>query len=225
MLAGRLAEFGPVTAALKNPLWQQLEHGFYGKGFRAKETHIFARQVHSNRVLTLADDALPETLESSEADAMISSCAGHVLAVRTADCVPILICALDSPWVGAVHAGRRGAVDKILSQSVMALESQGVMRADMRFAIGPHIARESYEVGEGLYAGLPSSAKHRAADGRACCDLLGLLRQEFAELGISESQFELCVVDTMLAKDWHSYRRDGGQAGRNVALIAAGWRR
>jgi hypothetical protein len=211
-----------VTAALKNPLWPQVAHGFYGKGFRAKETLIFTRQVHSNRVLTLADDALPEALENIEADAMISSFAGHLLAVRTADCVPVLICALGSPWVAAVHAGRRGALDKILSETVFALESQGVKRGEMRFAIGPHIARQSYEVGEELFAGLPRAAKHRAADGRACCDLLGLLRQEFSELGIAEAQIQLCVRDTLAEQDWHSYRRDRARAGRNVAFIAAG---
>ena len=58
-----------------------------------------------------------------DADAVTGHAAGDVCAVRTADCLPVLFCALDGSEIAAAHAGWRGLAAGILEHTVEALRS------------------------------------------------------------------------------------------------------
>ncbi len=185
-------------------------------------TLFVAKQVHSNRVLEIEADSEPSATALIEADALICGHPGQAVGVLTADCVPVLMHAPKAGYVAAVHAGRVGALAQILTQTVLALEAKGACRQSLQLVVGPHIAASSYEVGQPMHDGLPTSAQWRAEDGRFCCDLSGLLSAEIGELGIEPSQVMWSLEDTLSSPDWHSYRREGAQAGRNLSAIAVG---
>lgn len=102
-------------------------------------------QTHSNKVALVERPWNGE--ERPEADALVTRRAGLVLAITTADCVPVLFADPEAGVVGAAHAGWRGAVSGVLDATVAAMEPLGAKRGRIVAAIGPAIEQRSYEVG------------------------------------------------------------------------------
>ncbi|MFM7445191.1 MAG: peptidoglycan editing factor PgeF, partial [Tabrizicola sp.] len=82
-----------------------------------------------------------------EADALVTSTPGLLLAVLTADCQPVLFADAGAGVIGAAHAGWRGAVDGVLEATVDAMEGLGARRQNITAVIGPTISQAAYEVG------------------------------------------------------------------------------
>ena len=113
---------------------------------------IALRQFHSNRVVrvTTADALRPQ---SWKADGTITDDPGILLAVMTADCIPVLVADRRRRAVGAFHAGWRGTVKRIVETGVgrMRLEF-GSRPEDLVAAIGPGNCQCCYAVGEEVLA-------------------------------------------------------------------------
>lgn len=106
------------------------------------------KQVHSNNIICLKQSPSLSELEFQEADAIISSLPKLSIAVRTADCVPILI-AHPEKVIAAVHAGWRGSSQEILKKTLLSIKQEYCVNLeDARVAIGPSICQDCYEVGE-----------------------------------------------------------------------------
>lgn len=81
-------------------------------------------------------------------DGLITSTPGFLLAIKTADCVPVLVVDVERHAVGAFHAGWRGTVARIVEKGVGEMRRQfGSLPGDLRAAIGPCIRRCCYSVG------------------------------------------------------------------------------
>jgi YfiH family protein len=83
---------------------------------------------------------------------MVTTRPGVLLGIVTADCAPVLFSDLAAGVVGAAHAGWRGAHYGVIENTVEAMERLGADRRRMEVAIGPAIARESYEVDDAFRA-------------------------------------------------------------------------
>ncbi|SNR57083.1 peptidoglycan editing factor PgeF [Paracoccus sediminis] len=103
------------------------------------------KQVHSARVVTLADGDAIAAVADTEADGIVTARRGVALAVLTADCQPILLADPEAGVIGACHAGWRGALDGIIEATVDAMRALGASR--IRAVIGPTISQRAYEVG------------------------------------------------------------------------------
>jgi purine-nucleoside/S-methyl-5'-thioadenosine phosphorylase / adenosine deaminase len=102
------------------------------------------RQVHSDIVHQL--DAPP--LHALRGDAAISRAPGLLLAVQTADCLPILLVDAKRRAIAAIHAGWRGTLKRIAQKALGRMRmAYGTSPADVLAAIGPGIGRCCYEVG------------------------------------------------------------------------------
>ena len=101
-------------------------------------------QVHSADAVRVtapfADDARPH------ADAIVTDRPGLLLGVLTADCGPILLADRQAGVIGAAHAGWKGALGGVIGATVAAMAALGADRARIAAAVGPCIARASYEV-------------------------------------------------------------------------------
>ncbi|MCB9899369.1 MAG: peptidoglycan editing factor PgeF [Planctomycetes bacterium] len=203
----------------------------------ADATLVALRQVHGAEVIS-ARDALARTrvpedaggtstaLELPRADGVYSDDASHVLAVRTADCVPVLLASRDGRLVAAVHAGWRGLVAGILPHAVETLRAAG---ADgLLAAVGPCLSPERFEVGDEVAedfarAGLDEFVR-RVAGARPHVDLrLAAARQLVRHGVVALDVSDRCTWTH--ADDFHSYRRDvthGGmeRTGQLGALVA-----
>jgi polyphenol oxidase len=185
---------------------------------------VLLRQVHGAAVV-LADRPSGLASPFATADAVITATPGLVLAVRTADCVPILLAVPGA--VAAVHAGWRGLVAGVISEAVRRLcEVSGCRSEVVVAAVGPHAGVDHYETGPEVVDALVASGLDRARvgrlgpRGREHTDLAAAAVEQLAGAGVV--RVDLVNPCTISEPGLHSHRRDGGAAGRQAALIALG---
>lgn len=186
-----------------------------------------AYQVHGADAVTVIapwdDDVRPE------ADALVTDRPGLVLGILTADCAPVLLADRAAGIVGAAHAGWKGALAGVTDSTIVAMEGLGAKRERIAAAIGPAMARASFEVGADLIAAFTGDNPENArffTDGphaKAHFDLEAYLIQRLAAAGISK--VAALGLDTYAAPDrFYSYRRATHRAeptyGRQISLIA-----
>lgn len=113
-------------------------------------TLVTLYQVHSAEAVIVTapwhDDARPR------ADALVTDRPGLLLGILTADCVPVLLADTTAGVIGAAHAGWKGALGGVTDATIEAMVSLGADRDRIVAAIGPCIARASYEVDNGFAA-------------------------------------------------------------------------
>ncbi len=151
---------------------------------------------------------------SREADGQITDQEGVLCAVRTADCLPILVAGDGA--VGALHGGWKGLDAGIVERGVAAVSQ--LYSGPLIAAIGPGARGCCYEVGEDL---LLRFARFDGAVGQnGHLDLAVVARQQLMEAGISKI-FD-CGICTICSaeSEFFSYRRDAGETGR---MIGATW--
>ena len=182
----------------------------------------WAKQVHGAAVATLREPR-PEASAfcAGEYDALATDRPGAALVVQTADCVPIL---LSAPGVvGAAHAGWRGSARNVAGSAVAALEALGAAPAALSAWIGPSIGPCCYEVGgdvaaqfagDFVRAGCGGAGKYRL-------DLRAVNVAQLTAAGVPRSSIAVHPACTLCGgAKFASWRRDGANAGRMIALIA-----
>ena len=172
------------------------------------------RQVHGTRVAVE-----PET-DEAEADTAVTRTPGVVLAIQTADCLPVLFCTDDGSEIAAAHAGWRGLSAGVLEATLAAMQTP---RENIVAWLGPAIAAQSYEVGDEVRDAFLAH-DHAAAfaftatrTGHWLCDLYELARQRLHAAGVTRVSGG--GFDTFSDPRLHSYRRDGAHSGRMVSLV------
>ena len=105
---------------------------------------VTVHQVHSAEAVIahapFPDEARPPV------DAIVTDRPGLLLGILTADCAPVLLADAQAGVVGAAHAGWKGALNGVTDATIAAMEKLGARRDRIAAAIGPCIARASYEV-------------------------------------------------------------------------------
>jgi hypothetical protein len=153
-----------------------------------------------------------------EGDALLEDRPGAVIAIKTADCLPILLVDERQRAVAAVHAGWRGTVARIAAGAVEAMRRRFDTRpCDLHAAIGPGIGKCCYQVG-------PEVAEQFGLQGRGHIDLAAANSAQLLEAGVTPERIDASKLCTMCqALEFHSFRRDGQAAGRlySFAGIAA----
>ena len=188
-----------------------------GRAFALPSAPRWLQQVHGGRSLRLTAEVLDG---ESEADAAFTSQAGVVLAILTADCLPILVCADDGSEVAVIHAGWRGLAAGVIESCVCRLRTPP---KKLLAWLGPAIGAASYEVGDDVrdifvaHAEAGGSAFVATRPGHWRCDLYTLVRQRLNTLGISAIHGG--SFDTFADARFYSYRRDGARSGRFASLI------
>lgn len=185
-------------------------------------TPFWLRQVHGIRVI---DDAARLAADvdarEPEADAAVSRSSGCVLAILTADCLPVLFATRDGAQIGIAHAGWRGLAAGVLEASLAQLATT---LTNVQVWIGPAIGAVSYEVGEEVRAAFvdrdpgAAAAFESTRAGHWLCDLAGLARRRLQAAGLT--QIYGGGFDTFTDARFYSYRR-APQTGRFASLI---WR-
>lgn len=156
-----------------------------------------------------------------DVDGIVTTQRNIILAVRTADCCPILFAARGG--VGVAHAGWRGVAKSIVPNTVNCLvESAKCKPEEIRVMIGPTIGLHSYEVGleviEGILdTGVPRTVFSLQIDGKFYVDIGAAVEFQLRQLGIKH--IVNVNLDTRTDTRLHSYRRDGAYSGRIAGMI------
>ncbi len=179
------------------------------------------RQVHSNVAHHVDTNAFAN--ESPEGDAAYTGLTRMALEVRTADCVPILIAECRARVVAMAHAGWRGTSGGVVRKVVDAIVSEfGVSAADLAVAMGPHIGVCCMEVGEEVFDGFedPDIFERRPEWAKPHLNLAVANRRQLLSAGVQSHMIQTSLLCTRCRPDmFHSYRRDGAEAGRMHAVI------
>lgn len=189
-------------------------------------TLVTVFQVHSAEVTQvmepIADDARPR------ADAMVTDRPGLALGILTADCAPVLLADRMAGVIGAAHAGWKGAIGGVTDATVAAMIALGAEQDRIVAAIGPCIARASYEVDDAFAqrfeADDPANERFFSPGrpGHHQFDLEAYVASRLAAAGIG--RIEALGLDTYAEPDrFFSFRRATHRGepdyGRQIALI------
>jgi YfiH family protein len=188
----------------------------------AADRICFVSQVHGSDAVTLTAQTRREDVLRQEGDAVVARDGELACAVRTADCVPILLADSITGAVAAVHAGWRGTVKGIVAAAVRAL---GRPPASLLAAVGPHISREAFEVGADVAAELQAAVPgtpivlHRGG-GKPYVDLRRSIEAQLLGLGIPAGNIDHVMGCTYTDNErFFSFRRDGRHSGRLLSAI------
>ncbi len=189
----------------------------------ADAKQVEASQVHGATVAVVGSSDAGQVI--SGADGLVTDERGVMLAVHSADCVPLLLADPSRHVVAAVHAGWRGVVTGIASGAVTVMADRfGCRPVDLRVAIGPCIGPCHYEVDEPVIARLRTWPWWEAVvtpnpRGRWQLDLREAIRRQLSERGVPVIQIETLDWCTFEHPElFYSYRRDGS-SGRMEAVI------
>jgi polyphenol oxidase len=190
--------------------FEWLVHGFGTRTAQIPASITTVKQIHSATCIF----AQGRSGILGEGDALLDNTPGSTLAIKTADCVPVLLVDERLRAVAAVHAGWRGTVAKIAPHAVAAMSQRfGSSPADLHAALGPAIGKCCYEVG-------PEVASHFGAHGRAHIDLIDANRAQLLAAGLPATHIYAANLCTMcLAEQFHSYRRGREAAGRMYSFV------
>jgi YfiH family protein len=181
-------------------------------------TPYWLKQVHGNRAVVLGSSDFDAGIP--EADAVIGNSSGALCVIRTADCLPVLLCSLDGSEVAAVHAGWRGLAAGVIDATVARMTTDA---SNLIAWLGPAIAQPAFEVGgevrdEFAAADFDCSATFAAnSRGRWQADLFGLASARLDEIGVGGVFGErICTFDDPAR--FFSYRREG-ETGRLFSFV------
>lgn len=201
-------------------------------GARAVQT---LTQVHGRHVVVVRGQGSGRP----EADVLVSNNPEIALAVRAADCVPLLIADPKGGAVAAVHAGWRGTAAGAATAAVEALQREfGSSPADLVAAIGPSIGPCCYEVGTDLVDAFAAAGHARHLVDRwfiappprrgeyerskLRLDTWGANRDQLMLAGLDERNIHISGLCTASHLDlFPSYRAEGENTGRIAGVIRA----
>jgi YfiH family protein len=149
---------------------------------------LWLDQVHGSSVLDI-DSATLDGGELPRADAAVTRKTDRVLAVRVADCLPVLLTDCDGSVVAIAHAGWRGLAAGILENTVAAMSCDPTRVVAW---LGPAIGRTAFEVGDEVRAAFVTTdaaatqAFVAGQPGKWHADLVALARQRLARAGVSD---------------------------------------
>jgi YfiH family protein len=106
------------------------------------------RQIHSDIIHVVGAADVPQGEQAAQGDALITCEPGVLLAVQTADCIPILLADAKRRAVAAIHSGWRGTAQRIAEKTLGRMQMEfGTRPHDVIAALGPGIGGCCYEVG------------------------------------------------------------------------------
>lgn len=182
-------------------------------------------QMHSAECVTVTG---PRD-DRPQGDALVTDRPGLLLGILTADCAPVLFADAEAGVIGAAHAGWKGALGGVTDATLAAMEALGARRERIAAAIGPCIARASYEVDDAFlrrFAADDSANERFFAPGRAGhhqFDLEAYVAHRLAAAGVR--RVEALGLDTYADEArFFSFRRATHRCepgyGRQISLIA-----
>lgn len=202
-------------------------------GVASSSWTLSVKQVHGTDALVLDHTLGPMDQFAGGWDALVTDQPGIMVAVRTADCVPILMHDPKRRVVAAVHAGWRGAVAGIVPKMLDLLKSRfGSCPEHVRISIGPSAGVCCYEVDEPVLDRLGqgflewNKVVRTKENGKAHLDLKALVKEQARARGVDPKSITTVNLCTICNKDlFFSYRREGKVNGTMVSAIGLPMRR
>ena len=194
---------------------------FYDQIRLRPEQLVYCRQVHGNKVWVIS--RYPETypLPLTEADAMVTDQIDLVIAVFTADCIPIFILDTQTCSIGIIHAGWRGTYKLVTTEAIQSMQEHfGTDPANCLVHLGVSIQQNCYQVSQDL---ADQFERHFGPEVRTIDNKLNLQAanvQQLVNAGVPFESISISPLCTACRTDlFYSFRMERERAGRLVSLI------
>lgn len=189
-------------------------------------------QIHKDTIAHVSQPGMTRD-DLAGVDALITNQPNLPIAVRTADCIPILLYDPLHHAIAAIHSGWRGTILNIVAKTIASLHNHFASNsADIYALVGPGIGFDSFQVGNEVVdefeqAGFPMSEiwNYRGQpikgtmSGGHHINLKACVHHSLLQAGISSNNIIVSPEDTYLDHRFYSARRDGPQCGRNINAI------
>jgi hypothetical protein len=181
----------------------------------APERLAVNRQVHGVDVI-----AVDREYRECEGDGLITNQRGWLLGVSVADCGPVLLYDRETGAIGAIHSGWRGSAAGVVGNGIVRMrEEYDTDPGDLLVWLGPSAGPCCYEVGDEVADRFDRSCSRPTGEGKYLFDnrraiLLDLLRE-----GVPAASIHVDSRCTICDSSFHSWRRDGPDSGRMLAVI------
>ncbi|MCX5858356.1 MAG: peptidoglycan editing factor PgeF [Proteobacteria bacterium] len=214
-------------------------HGFtrkvpeVGKLRVAERKPVLLQQVHGHRIVAVEKSAAgfsPEGITEDKrvpGDGLITDVPGVILAIRVADCLPVIFLAPEKGVVGIAHAGWRGTHARIVEKLItLGRERYRLGPEDLWVGLGPAIGPCCYPVGpevrEAFRVDFSDADDYitLALDGSLRLDLVQANQSQLRAAGVPADQiFTISLCTFCRDEHFYSARREGGKGGRQVAWV------
>jgi YfiH family protein len=177
-------------------------------------------QVHGNVVVPVGPEGPRHDVHGhlhGIGDGLVTDEPGVTLAVRAADCVPVLFADPEAGVIGACHCGRPGVVAGIVPATVAAMRELGA--SSIAAWIGPHVCGRCYEVPQEVQddvAAVEPTTVATTSWGTPSVDVGAGVRAQLGREGVEIVDLSRCTIES---PDLFSYRREGTLSGRQAGLI------
>ena len=180
---------------------------------------VLLHQEHRDRILVLK--GCGERYSSdSDYDAVLTHSPDRILAIKTADCLPILVVDRVKKVIAAIHAGRQGTALQITRKAIRRMGAEfGCFPKDLSVALGPSIGACCYEIDEKVFLPEWESFAVPKKDGKWMIDLAGINMDQMRKEGIREDQISCIDLCTRCHPDLFFSYRGEGQTGRQLSFI------
>ncbi len=201
---------------------------------------ITAKQVHNSGVKVISvssknpdptEDKKPDKnkmiipaqkeYQNKDEDGLITNSPGTALAIRTADCVPILIFDPQKSVISALHSGWKGTRLAILKEAVLKMKTHFNSHIyDIHVLTGPHIHDCCYEIKEDVANQFKNSDAIVQRDKKIYLNMLTQIKLTAQQIGIKHlDSIDLCTACNQNGQRFFSYRRDKNLKGYQYSIV------
>lgn len=182
-----------------------------------KKAIAYGEQVHKSKIKVCSGPG-----QQIGADGVCSR--GELaLAVKSADCLPLMFFEPQSGVLGGLHISRHNIITGIIDNLAELLKAEGVDFGSTAIFLGPHIRKESYKLSEKAFKEISISGYKSFIDSEGKFDLTRAVISSLEQNGFLEENIDDCGIDTFSSPDFFSYRSDhisGGSLKVFVTIIS-----
>ena len=181
---------------------------------------VMPHQTHSTNVKVIRESVGNGLITPEDTDAVVTHLPNTLLTISTADCIPVLLYDRVTGAIAAIHAGWRGTVNHIVTQTLQVMQREyGTQGKNLTACIGPGISLDAFEVGDEVYEAFRAAdfPMERMAERRTKwhLDLWEANRLQLLEYGVPATQIEVAGICTYTRhEEFFSARRAGIHSGR-----------
>lgn len=190
------------------------------KKIYSEEKHVIVpQQVHGNNCIIIKKGELLK--KRYKGDAILTDRKDILLTISVADCLPIFLIDSTKKVIGLVHAGWRGTLSGIAKEAIRKAKSEfGCEPEDFTLLFGPAIQKCCYEISEGIAILFNQDCLTRRVNEKPKLDLACANLKQLLSCGVKEERiFGIRECTCCQEEMFHSFRRDGDEAGRMIAFL------
>lgn len=179
---------------------------------------VVPKLAHGNQTIIVGHHDEDPAEKQRDADAVITASAGVALGITYADCLPILVSAIDQSVIAAIHAGWRGIQNGVIASTITRMREE-FATSELVAGVGPAISPTGFVVTDAvLRSFLERWPDFTQGDGdQGTVDLTGICLQQLRNLDVRVDKVG-GFTDLDPAR-YYSHRRDRGNTGRHLAVI------